>query len=155
KRGTFVPQPSAQPADKTLSTTNLADFPYAYYLRQVAGKVREKWDAKALPGQQPAVIFEIERDGRVNQARIDKSSGNSLYDQVAIQAVNDAGPFPPLPEEFTGPTLVVELHLGFGPPASVKAVLRDERDGIEGEPISLDSTDPAYSVYLDRVRRMI
>ena len=31
----------------------------------------------------------------------------------------------------------------------------DGRGGIEGEPIPLDSKDPKYSDYLDRVRRMI
>jgi TonB family protein len=31
----------------------------------------------------------------------------------------------------------------------------DGRGGIEGEPIPLDSPDPKYSDYLDRVRRMI
>ena len=31
----------------------------------------------------------------------------------------------------------------------------DGRGGIEGEPIPLDSRDPRYSDYLDRIRRMI
>lgn len=33
--------------------------------------------------------------------------------------------------------------------------LADGRGGIEGEPIPLDSRDPKYNDYLDRIRRMI
>jgi TonB family protein len=96
-------------------TLSVSDFPYAYYIRQVAGKIREKWDGKAIPGQQPAVIFEIGRDGRLNLARIDKSSGNAYYDQVAIRAINDAGPFPPLPDDFKKPVLRIGLQFVFDP----------------------------------------
>jgi len=43
------------------------------------------------------VVFEIRRDGRLNVLTIDRSSGNAYYDQVALRAINDASPFPPLP----------------------------------------------------------
>ena len=96
-------------------TLNVSDFPYAYYLRQIAGKIREKWDGRAIPGQQPAVVFEIGRDGRLNQVTIDKSSGNAYYDQVALRAINDAGPFPPLPDDFKKPVLRIGLQFVFDP----------------------------------------
>ncbi len=47
------------------------------------------------------------------------------------------------------------------PPIDIRAALgrgaggRGGRGGIEGEPVPLDSRDPKYSDYLDRVRRMI
>jgi TonB family protein len=53
---------------------------------------------------------------------------------------------------------------GASPAPDLRAALRrgggaggaaDGRGGIEGEPIRLDSTDPRYSDYLDRIRRMI
>jgi len=96
-------------------TLNVSDFPYAYYIRQVAEKIRAQWNGKAIPGQQPAVIFEIRRDGRLSLAAIDKSSGNAYYDQVALRAINDAGPFPPLPEEFKKPMLRIGLQFVFDP----------------------------------------
>ena len=113
------PQPIGSPTGSATGTgpltLSVTDFPYAYYIRQVAGKIREKWDGKAIPGQQPAVIFEIGRDGRVNQLTINKSSGNPLYDQVALRAINDAGPFPPLPDEFKKPVLRIGLQFVFDP----------------------------------------
>jgi protein TonB len=113
------PQPLGSPTGSASGagplTLSVTDFPYAYYIRQVAGKIREKWDGKAIPGQQPAVIFEIGRDGRVSQATINKSSGNPLYDQVALRAINDAGPFPPLPDDFKKPVLRIGLQFVFDP----------------------------------------
>ncbi len=96
-------------------TLSVSDFPYAYYIRQVAEKIRAQWNGRAIPGQQPAVIFEIRRDGRLNQVAIDKSSGNAYYDQVALRAINDAGPFPPLPEEFKKTMLRIGLQFVFDP----------------------------------------
>jgi TonB family protein len=96
-------------------TLSVTDFPYAYYIRQVAEKIRAQWNGRAIPGQQPAVVFEIRRDGRLNQAAIDKSSGNTYYDQVALRAINDAGPFPPLPDDFKKPVLRIGLQFVFDP----------------------------------------
>jgi len=96
-------------------TLNVTDFPYAWYIRQVHQKIQERWNGRAIPGQQPTVVFEIRRDGRLNLVVIDKSSGNSYYDQVALRAINDAGPFPPLPDDFKKPVLRIGLQFAFDP----------------------------------------
>ena len=86
-------------------------FPFAWYLSRVQAKVTERWAGKALPGQQPVAVFEINRDGQVSRLAIERSSGNSYYDQAALRAITEANPFPPLPAEFPGQTL--RVHLGF------------------------------------------
>ena len=92
-------------------TLNVSDFPFAWYLSRVQAKVTERWVGKALPGQQPVAVFEISREGQVSRVAIEKSSGNSYYDQAALRAITEANPFPPLPAEFPGQTL--RVHLGF------------------------------------------
>ena len=92
-------------------TLNVADFPFAWYLSRVQAKVTERWADKAIPGQQPVAVFEINRDGRVTGLAIEKPSGNPYYDQAALRAITEAAPFPPLPPEFSGP--VLRVHLGF------------------------------------------
>ena len=92
-------------------TLNVSDFPFAWYLSRVQAKVTERWVGKALPGQQPVAVFEISREGQVSKLTIEKTSGNSYYDQAALRAITEANPFPPLPAEFTGQTL--RVHLGF------------------------------------------
>jgi TonB family protein len=96
-------------------TLSVSDFPYAWYIRQVHQKIHERWNGRAIPGQQPSVVFEIRRDGKLNVVVIDKSSGNAYYDQVALRAINDAGPFPPLPDDFTKPVLRIGLQFVFDP----------------------------------------
>lgn len=92
-------------------TLNVSDFPFAYYLRRVQEKISEKWEGKALQGKQPVVVFEIGRNGQVGGLAVDKTSGNPFYDRVALRAITEASPFPPLPEEFKGSFL--RIHLGF------------------------------------------
>jgi colicin import membrane protein len=92
-------------------TLNVSDFPFAWYLSRVQAKVTERWAGKALPGQQPVAVFEISREGQVSRIAIEKSSGNTYYDQAALRAITEANPFPPLPAEFPGQTL--RVHLGF------------------------------------------
>ena len=96
-------------------TLNVTDFPYAYYIRQISEKIRAQWNGRAIPGQQPAVVFEIRRDGKLSQVAIDKSSGNAYYDQVALRVINDASPFPPLPDDFKKPVLRIGLQFVFDP----------------------------------------
>jgi protein TonB len=123
RREASAPAPPPQPLGAATGsasgagplTLSVSDFPYAYYIRQVSEKIRAQWNGRAIPGQQPAVIFEIQRDGRLNQVSIDKSSGNAYYDQIALRAINDAGPFPPLPEEFKKPVLRIGLQFVFDP----------------------------------------
>jgi outer membrane biosynthesis protein TonB len=75
-----------------------------------------------------------------------ETSGNINYDQIALRAISDASPFPPLPNDQGELSLTVKLQFRFD---------LDPRSGIEGELIPLGSTDGAYGGYLDRVRRMI
>ena len=92
-------------------TVNAADFPFAWYLRQVQSKISREWDAQARDGVQPQVAFEIRRDGKISGLVVEKSSGNALYDQSALRAVTEASPFPPLPPEFKASSL--RIHFGF------------------------------------------
>lgn len=99
------------PAGSGPMTLNVSDFPFAWYLRSVQAKITDRWAGKAIPGQQPWATFEINRDGRITGLAIEKPSGNPYYDQAALRAITEAAPFPPLPQEFSGPML--RVHLGF------------------------------------------
>jgi len=103
--------PTGSPQGVGAMTLNAADFPFAWYLRQVQGKISERWESQARDGSQPQVVFEIGRDGKIRSLAVEKSSGNPLYDQAALRAITEATPFPPLPEEFRETFL--RIHLGF------------------------------------------
>src|SRR5262249_8045997 len=71
-------------------TVTASDFPFAWYLAAVQRKIQANWDQWAQPGRQPIAVFAIDRDGRVSEVAIDKTSGNAYYDQKALRAINDA-----------------------------------------------------------------
>jgi protein TonB len=103
--------PTGSPQGAGAVTLNASDFPFAWYLRQVQRKISEKWEGQARDGSQPQVVFEIGRDGKVTGLKVEKSSGNVLYDQAALRAITDATPLPPLPDDFKESFL--KVHLGF------------------------------------------
>jgi protein TonB len=91
-------------------TLSVSDFPYAWYIQAIHRKIQERWEGRAINGRQPEVIFVIGADGRLRHLELGKSSGNPSYDQIALRAVSDANPFPPLPEGFGKTTLKVGLQ---------------------------------------------
>ena len=106
-------RPSGSAQGAGAMTLNVTDFPYAWYLAAVQRKITERWEGRALQGRQPVVVFEIGRNGQVSKLVIEKSSGNTYYDQQALRAISEANPFPPLPPEWSKPTLSVQLGFNF------------------------------------------
>ncbi|HMH50989.1 MAG TPA: TonB family protein [Candidatus Acidoferrum sp.] len=98
-------------------TLSVSDFPYAWYIQAIHRKIQERWVGQAVDGRQPEIIFVIGADGRLRGLEVGKSSGNPSYDQVALRAVNDANPFPPLPAGFGKQTLKVGLQFVYDPRA--------------------------------------
>lgn len=99
------PAPAGGP---TAVSAEVSDFPFAWYLRQVLGKVEQEWAKRppiSDPPQRPVIFVEILRDGSISPPRVEKSSGNAFYDQAAVRAITNASPFPRLPDEWTRPSL--------------------------------------------------
>lgn len=125
KREAPAPPPPPAPLGQATGSTqgtgavtlSVADFPYAWYIQAIHRKIQERWEGRAIDGRQPEVIFEIGGDGQLRRLLIGKSSGNPAYDQLALRAVGDANPFPPLPAGFGKPTLIVGLQFIYDPRA--------------------------------------
>ena len=106
-------QRTGSPQGAGAVTVTASDFPFAWYIAAVQRKINATWDQWAQPGRQPVAVFAIDREGRVSELTIDKSSGNGYYDQKALRAINDAVPFPPLPAEWPKPVLKIKLGFAF------------------------------------------
>ncbi|MBI4397089.1 MAG: TonB C-terminal domain-containing protein [Elusimicrobia bacterium] len=108
-----VPKPaSAQPVSNLIMTKQV--FPFSYYARIVQQKVWREWDKSTALGQRKAVVlFQITRDGRVASVKTEKSSGDGLFDQAALRAVQLASPFPPLPAGYAEEALDVFFEFNF------------------------------------------
>ena len=64
--------------------------------------------AQAVPTS-PVVHFQIERDGTIADPRIVTSSGLPFVDRAALRAVIASSPLPPLPAEYGGPHLGIQV----------------------------------------------
>jgi protein TonB len=103
-------QPTGSVSGTGALTVDVGDFPHAWYLRQVLQKVEEHWQRQGQsrePEHKPLLMVEIQRDGSIRPPRVEKSSGNAFYDQAALRAIVEASPFPPLPQDWTKPSLRV------------------------------------------------
>ncbi|MBN1196191.1 MAG: TonB family protein [Candidatus Aminicenantes bacterium] len=91
------------------------NFPYAYYVQTLRDRISGSWYRSLVsPGLQgshvTAVYFRIDRGGRVSGLKVEKSSGVSALDLSARRAVEDAAPFPPLPDDFPYSHLLVHFE---------------------------------------------
>ncbi len=96
-----------------LSNTRGVNF--GPYLARVVYIVRRNWYAVIPEAAQlgekgrVALVFEIMKNGSVNQLRLVASSGSQPLDLAALASIKASNPFPPLPSEFTGKRLVLEF----------------------------------------------
>ncbi|HQF97703.1 MAG TPA: TonB family protein [Candidatus Aminicenantes bacterium] len=92
----------------------LAEFPYAYYLLRVRDEITVNWFPGSIdPGPnnvlQTLVYFRIYRNGSISTIEIKQSSGLRAFDLIAVRAVTNAAHFPPLPDDYDGEYLGINL----------------------------------------------
>jgi protein TonB len=75
---------------------------FGSYLRIVRQRIWSEWTQSAVYGSNEVCIIglTIHRDGDVTDISVEKGSGNGFYDSVALRAVRNASPLPPLPSAF-------------------------------------------------------
>lgn len=116
--GRRIDLPSAQQAPKNASPSPTAGMAgatgntrvppeYLAYFRQLDEKIRSNWTVPALPaGEKENLMVRlrivIEQNGRVSQVQMEKSSGNSYFDDSVRRAINKASPLPVPPEQLRG-----------------------------------------------------
>ncbi len=86
------------------------------YLNILFAKIKNRWDNPFQGAEKISCViyFVIERNGRISDAAIERSSGISAFDQSALRAVLSANP-PPLPLEYSGNQLGIHLEFQYLP----------------------------------------
>ncbi len=113
-----VPRPEPKPEPKETSprgeghiTVDGQDFKDDYYLNLIYMKVYRNWLPPSTGRKLTATVyFRILRNGEVKNAKVEKRSGVSNYDQKALRTVLVSSPFPELPESYTGDHLGVHFE---------------------------------------------
>ncbi|MBN1754936.1 TonB family protein [bacterium] len=108
------PEPQSQPGtgDSKISVDQ-PDFNDDFYLNLLIIKVTNNWQNPIRSGGlalKTVVYFRILKDGTIDNAKIEKRSGNSLFDQSALRAIMVSEPFPELPVEYKGDHLGVHFQ---------------------------------------------
>ncbi len=91
---------------------NLGDFCCPGYVGEMLQIIHRNW--RQQQGARGATImrFRIDRDGTLSEIAVARTSGNFLLDQAAQRALM-LTKLPPLPREYTNPTLTVNLEFNF------------------------------------------
>lgn len=86
------------------------DFTYGYYVDQMLALISRHWVRPPVGGGIEAWIhYRIERDGRILDVEIIRSSGINSFDLAALRAVQSSTPLPPLPRAYREDSLGVNL----------------------------------------------
>jgi TonB family protein len=97
-------------------------FDFKPYLLQILAAVRRNWMAvipeSAKMGRRGTVLiqFIIDRRGGVPKLVIASSSGTEAFDRAAVAGVSASNPFPPLPPEFKGDQIRLQLAFAYNSP---------------------------------------
>jgi len=95
------------------SSLDVADFCCPDYIVTMIERIRSAWVMP--PGARGHVLikFTIQRDGRLTDYQVERSSGSYLPDGAALRAVAQTKTLPPLPSQYPNPTLGVHLDFDY------------------------------------------
>jgi TonB family protein len=92
------------------------------YLKQILVAIKTNWLAvypeSARLGRRGRVTlaFIIVKNGRVDRVTMPTASGTEALDRAAIAAISASNPFPPLPPDFKGDRVVLEVNFVYNMP---------------------------------------
>ena len=122
-----IPTPNQAPPGPVRSNLQLLSDPkgvdFKPYLIQILAAVRTNWLAvipeSARFGLRGRVLvqFIIDRRGGVPKLVIAESSGTTAFDRAAVAGISASNPFPPLPANFQGPEIRLQLAFSYNLPA--------------------------------------
>ena len=92
---------------------DVSDFCCPAYIQTMVQLIRANWNEKQGVSGTSVVKFTIRRDGMLTAVEISQSSSNPILDLESRRAVLMTQRLPPLPAEFTRPTLTVNLQFEY------------------------------------------
>jgi TonB family protein len=95
------------------SSLDVADFCCPDYLVLMIERIRSAWTQDQGAAGQVLVKFTVQRDGRLADPAVERSSDSSTLDLAALRAVAMTKTLPPLPGAFPNPMLTVHLNFQY------------------------------------------
>jgi TonB family protein len=91
---------------------NIAGFCCPEYIRLMQQRIHSNWQRKQSVTGRVVISFTVLRDGRIVNITI-RESGGQFLDLVSQRALVATRQLPPLPAEYTNPTLTVDVVLNY------------------------------------------
>ena len=81
------------------------------YFSEIQRRVRRNWNPKYAVREYTTVLnFSIQRNGQITLLGVRRTSGSQEVDREALEAVQNSGPFDPLPANYPSDMLNVEFN---------------------------------------------
>lgn len=100
---------TASGAGGTGARVDVGNFCCSQYLAQIQDRILRNWESRQQSAGTAILVFTIQRDGTITDIAVENSSGNQTLDFLATRALRLTQKVPPLPPEYTNPTLRVHL----------------------------------------------
>lgn len=115
-----MPKPGAQKKREAGGTsTTKGEYAIArrLYYSEVWQAIQKQWalpmELLTRPNLEAVVVITVRRDGVITNARFEKKSGNSIFDDSVWKAIQKANPLPPFPKIYSPPS--EEIGIRFRP----------------------------------------
>jgi TonB family protein len=115
------PSPGAQGSALELKSDPMG-VDFRPYLTQILATIRRNWYA-VMPESvklgrhgKVGLLFAIVKSGSVSKVTYAFQSGADALDKAAVAAISASNPFPPLPAEFKGDRVVLQLNFAYNVP---------------------------------------
>ena len=95
------------------STLDVGDFCCPDYIVLMNEKIRANWNRQQEVKGQVIVKFTIQRDGRLLEPFIERSSGVAALDNAARRSIEVTRQLTPLPAAYTNPLLTIHLTFDY------------------------------------------
>jgi TonB family protein len=112
---TAIAQDTSSSLDAPTVLSDTQGYDFSSYMRELTNRVRYNWYALipdvAVRGEKGkvVVIFTIIRNGKVQDLRLVASSNVQPLDRAATGAIQVSDPFSPLPSDFKGERIILQL----------------------------------------------
>ncbi|MBP7779022.1 MAG: TonB family protein [Acidobacteria bacterium] len=104
---------TASGAGGTGARIDVGTFCCPQYLAIMQERILRNWESKQQALGTTIVLFTVQRDGTLTDVAVERTSGNASLDFIATRAIRLTERIPPLPPEYTNPSLTVHLTLEY------------------------------------------
>lgn len=95
--------------------SNFANVDFDSYMRELDRRVKMNWDKPAYATAGETVLkFSVLKNGNIENLVVFKSSGDEVLDNTCVSAIELSVPFRPLPSEYKGASLDVQMTFDVG-----------------------------------------